>query len=259
MAMLNNQRVIPIISPINPYKSPLYPLKKMIFPRDSHSHWSLGMTFMSTLAPKIGWSSDRKATMKPVDGGLATWSSVTPNYHMYSISDYIIMCIYIYIYTYIQRYIYTRIDTHMYICIYTYYIYTYIYIYTYMWNHRFIRPFDCLGVITATTAVHVDTCWLKGPTYRNAGKREQPLGKRFGVNTGYLLVGREDSWKVKHSGGTFRNSLGKFISLSLPCGQGNPFRLLPVYWAHPSYTGSGASWLTLPFLREKPVIWLVIA
>ena len=84
-------------------------------------------------------------------------------------------------------------------------------------------------------AVHVDTCWLKGPTYRNAGKREQPLGKRFGVNTGYLLVGREDSWKVKYSGGTFRNSLGKFISLSLPCGQGNPFRLLPVYWAHPSY------------------------
>ena len=56
-------------------------------------------------------------------------------------------------------------------------------------------------------AVHVDTCWLKGPTYRNAGKREQPLGKRFGVNTGYLLVGREDSWMVKHSGGTFRNSL----------------------------------------------------
>ena len=49
-------------------------------------------------------------------------------------------------------------------------------------------------------AVHVDTCWLKGPTcwlkgptYRNAGEREQPLGKRFGVNTGYLLVGREDS------------------------------------------------------------------
>ena len=78
-----------------------------------------------------------------------------------------------------------------------------------MWNHRFFWPFDCLGVITATTMLFVSIpVWLKGPTFRNAGKRESPFGSAFGVIIGIYLV-----WKRGLlQGETFRKQYWKPIS-----------------------------------------------
>ena len=114
-----------------------------------------------------------------------------------------------------------------------------------MWNRWFIWPFDCLGVITATSLF--GRCLI--------GSRAQPSGTRGkGEAICELWCSGDiiwDFWKrgllywFRHSG----DPTGNFHSdplISQPCGQGTQFRLLPVFWAHPSYTGSGASWLALP-------------
>ena len=128
------------------------------------------------------------------------------------------------------------------------------YVYIYMYVYICIYIYVCVKSPVLLTirlpwghnsnyhAVRVDTCVAQGPNIQERGEKGVAIWKRLWCYHRYLS-GLEERTLARWN---IQETVLETHLISLSCGQGDPFRLLPVYWAHPSYTGSGASWLALP-------------
>ena len=74
--------------------------------------------------------------------------------------------------------------------------------------------------------------WLKGPNIQERGEKGVAIWKRLWCYHRYLS-GLEERTLARWN---IQETVLETHLISLSCGQGDPFRLLPVYWAHPSYS-----------------------